>query len=109
MCWLSHPSGQPESSIDAFWWRGPDGWLNQHIFKVEPVAGVDRIFFFYMLRYLKPLFVGIARNKQTTGLGHVTKKDLEAMHVGVPDANTQGSIVRVLQPLDAKIDLNQCM
>ena len=25
-------SGQPETSIDAFWWRGPEGWLNQHIF-----------------------------------------------------------------------------
>ena len=24
-------SGQPETSIDAFWWRGPEGWLNQHV------------------------------------------------------------------------------
>ncbi len=74
-------SGQPESSIDAFWWRGQDGWLNQHIFKVSPNAEVDRTFFFYILRYLKPNFVGIARNKQTTGLGHVTRRDLENIEV----------------------------
>lgn len=29
-------SGQPETSIDAFYWDGPDGWLNQHVFKVLP-------------------------------------------------------------------------
>ena len=58
-------SGQPETSIDAFWWRGPEGWLNQHIFRVTPDPSIDTTFFYYLLRYLKPNFVGIARNKQT--------------------------------------------
>lgn len=102
-------SGQPESSIDAFWWRGVDGWLNQHIFKIEPVEGVDSVFFFYLLRYLKPLFVEIARNKQTTGLGHVTKRDLEAMQVGLPDLATQRAVARILGPFDDKIELNRRM
>ena len=62
-------SGQPETSIDAFWWRGPKGWLNQHVFRVTPNTPVDRTFFYYLLRYLKPNFVGIARNKQTQGWG----------------------------------------
>ena len=43
-------SGQPETSIDAFWWRGPDGWLNQHIFRVTPGDDIDRDFFYYLLR-----------------------------------------------------------
>jgi type I restriction enzyme S subunit len=77
-------SGQPETSIDVFWWRGPDGWLNQHIFKVTPNPEIDRIFFFYLLRYLRPNFVDIARNKQTTGLGHVTKRDLEQINAAFP-------------------------
>ena len=72
-------SGQPETSINAFWWRGPAGWLNQHVFRVTPADGIDRAFFYYLLRYLRPNFVGIARNKQTTGLGHVTKRDLEGI------------------------------
>ena len=60
-------SGQPDTSIDAFWWRGPEGWLNQHIFRVTPEHDVDEAFLYCLLRYLRPNFVAIARNKQTTG------------------------------------------
>jgi type I restriction enzyme S subunit len=102
-------SGQPETSIDAYWWRGPDGWLNQHIFKVTPRIGVDPVFLYYLLRYLKPNFVGIARNKQTTGLGHVTRRDLENLRVGLPLIEEQRAIARVLGSLDDKIELNRRM
>ena len=103
-------SGQPETSIDVFWWRGPDGWLNQHIFKVTPRPHIDRTFFFYLLRYLKPHFVGIARNKQTTGLGHVTRRDLERIEAAYPeDINEQRAIARILGALDDKIELNRQM
>src|SRR5258708_36499077 len=89
-------SGQPATSIDASCWRGPDGWLNQHVFKVTPGADVDRTFFYYILRYLKPNFVGIARNKQTTGLGHVTKSDLESIEVAFPPLPEQRLIAQIL-------------
>jgi type I restriction enzyme, S subunit len=102
-------SGQPETSIDVFWWRGPDGWLNQHSFRVTPVKSVDRTFFFYLLRYLKPNFVGIARNKQTTGLGHVTKHDLETIEVAYPTLPEQHAIAQILGTLDDKIELNRRM
>ena len=99
-------SGQPETSIDVFWWRGQDGWLNQHIFKVKPAESLDPVFFFYMLRYLKPNFIRIARNKQTTGLGHVTIADLKRMTVGVPPLPEQRAIAAILGALDDKIELN---
>ena len=102
-------SGQPETSIDAFWWRGPEGWLNQHIFRVTPEAGLDATFFYYLLRYLKPNFVGIARNKQTTGLGHVTKRDLENLEVAYPALSEQRAIAHILGTLDDKIELNRRM
>ena len=102
-------SGQPETSIDAFWWRGPEGWLNQHVFRVTPINGVDSTFFFYLLRYLKPNFVAIARNKQTTGLGHVTKRDLENIEAALPDFSEQHAIARILGTLDDKIELNRRM
>ena len=102
-------SGQPETSIDAFWWRGPEGWLNQHIFRVTPSDGIDTTFFFYLLRYLKPNFVAIARNKQTTGLGHVTKHDLENIEAAVPDIHEQHAIAHVLGTLDDRIELNRRM
>ena len=102
-CW----SGQPESSIDTYWWRGGDGWLNQHIFKVLPNAEVvDRGFFFQLLRYLRPNIVRIAQNKQTTGLGHVTKGDLERLMVAVPPRPEQQLIAATLSTLDDKIESN---
>ncbi|WP_414040762.1 restriction endonuclease subunit S [Acidithiobacillus sp. M4-SHS-6] len=100
-------SGQPDTSIDAFWWRGPEGWLNQHVFRVTPANGVDPTFFYYLLRYLKPNFVGIARNKQTTGLGHVTKRDLENIEAAYPDLPEQRAIAHILGTLDDKIELNR--
>ncbi|MDQ7088937.1 MAG: restriction endonuclease subunit S [Acidobacteriota bacterium] len=105
-------SGQPETSIDAFWWRGPEGWLNQHIFRVLPDVGIDPTFFFYLLRYLKPNFVAIARNKRATtaGLGHVTKRDLKNAHEeGVPPLPEQRAIAHILGTLDDKIELNRRM
>lgn len=102
-------SGQPETSIDAFWWRGQDGWLNQHIFKVIPKEELDPTFFFYILRYLKPNFIAIARNKQTTGLGHVTKRDLENIEAAFPSLPEQKCIASVLGALDDKIELNRRM
>lgn len=100
-------SGQPETSIDVFWWHGPEGWLNQHVFRVTPTEGVDPTFLYYLLRYLRPNFVGIASNKQTTGLGHVTKRDLEAIEAASPDISEQRSIAHILGTLDDKIELNR--
>ena len=102
-------SGQPETSIDAFRWRGPEGWLNQHIFRVTPAAGIDATFLFYLLRYLNPHFVAIARNKQTIGLGHVTKHDLENIEAALPDRQEQRAIAHILGTLDDKIELNRRM
>ena len=102
-------SGQPETSIDAFWWRGQEGWLNQHVFRVTPDPCVDSTFFYYLLRYLKPNFVAIARNKQTTGLGHVTRRDLENIEAALPPLPEQRAIAHILSTLDDKIELNRRM
>jgi type I restriction enzyme S subunit len=101
-------SGQPETSIDVFWWHGPDGWLNQHVFRVTPTQ-VDRRFLYYLLKYLKPNFVGIARNKQTTGLGHVTKHDLRNIQGAYPDGPEQRALANILGALDDKIATNARM
>lgn len=50
-------SGQPETSIDVFWYNGPDGWLNQHIFKVLPNEICQEKFLYFLLKYIKPCFV----------------------------------------------------
>lgn len=100
-------SGNPQTSIDVYWYDLPDGWLNQHIFKVTPdETAVDKYFFFYVMKYLKPTFTTIATNKQTTGLGHVTIADLKRLSVIVPERGLQKKIARILGTLDDKIKIN---
>jgi type I restriction enzyme S subunit len=77
-------SGSPETSIDAFIWAGGDAWLNQHIFAVRENGKKSKSYLFALLKHLMPEFIRIATNKQTTGLGHVTRKDMERMHVCLP-------------------------
>lgn len=99
-------SGNPETSIDVFWYNLPDGWLNQHIFKITPKSFVDKYFLYYLLKYLKPIFKSIASNKQTTGLGHITIKDLKELIVFLPNIKIQKDITTILRSLDEKIQLN---
>lgn len=98
-------SGNPDTSIDVFRWEGEDGWLNQHIFKVTAGEGLSEGFLFFLLKWLRPRFAEIARNKQTTGLGHVTIQDLKRMRVAVPDDHEQAQILQIIGPLQEKIDL----
>lgn len=102
-------SGNPDTSIDVFRWQGEEGWLNQHIFKVTPREGISADFLFFMLKWLKLRFAEIARNKQTTGLGHVTIQDLKRMQVAVPPIDEQASIVEIIGLLQEKIELNRRM
>lgn len=38
------------ATLDAFIWRGNDGWLNQHIFKAEPQPNVNRHYFYWITK-----------------------------------------------------------
>ena len=103
-------SGNPQTSIDIFRYNLPDGWLNQHIFKVVPNEDVvDKDFFFYLMKALKPNFTKIATNKQTTGLGHVTIADLKRLVVTIPSITRQKEIAKILSALDDKIELNNAI
>lgn len=100
-------SGNPDTSIDVYRYTLPDGWLNQHIFKVTPNQKlVDKDYLFYLLKYLKSRFKKIARNKQTTGLGHVTIADIKKMQLVLPQKESQIKIGRILRSLDDKIESN---
>ncbi|CAM8643581.1 restriction endonuclease subunit S [Sphingobium cupriresistens] len=77
-------SGNPDTSIDAFIWTGGEAWLNQHIFAVRENGKMDRPTLHTMLKWLMPQFAELARNKQTTGLGHVTKDDMKRLLIAKP-------------------------
>jgi len=78
-------SGNPDTSIDTFVWSHGEAWLNQHIFKVAPYRKMDRSFVLMLLKFMRPAFADIARDKQTTGLGHVTVADLKRLLTVKPD------------------------
>ena len=105
-------SGNPDTSIGTFIWSKNDGLLNQHIFKVKPLNREWRSFIISVLRSNQRVFADIARNKQTTGLGHVTVKDLkEMMCPTAPDtvmkafANATDDILQRSQNSTLEIDL----
>ncbi len=76
---------------------------------MTPCDGVSGDFLFFLLKWLKPMFAEIARNKQTTGLGHITIQDLKRTSVGIPGAKEQAEIVGVIGPIQNKIELNRRM
>jgi len=92
-------SGNPDTSIDTFVWAHGPAWLNQHIFRVEPNSADERTFVLATLKYLRPVFAEIARNKQTTGLGHVTAGDMQRLLVVKPDARILAAWNREAAPL----------
>ncbi len=92
-------SGNPDTSIDTFIWAHGEAWLNQHIFRVDLHSSGQRYFVLATLKHLRPVFAEIARNKQTTGLGHVTAGDMQRLLVAKPDARVLAVWDRVAAPI----------
>lgn len=92
-------SGNPDTSIDTFLWTGGKAWLNQHIFAVRPNGKRSKPYLHALLKFLKPEFAELARNKQTTGLGHVTKADMQRMMVCAASSEVHKAFDRLIEPI----------
>ncbi|MDC0183752.1 restriction endonuclease subunit S [Candidatus Poseidoniales archaeon] len=92
-------SGSPKTSIFPLIWEGPAGWLNQHIFKVVPKEGISQDFLHLLLICLNRELIFLASNRMTTGLGHVTKSDLQRLRVNLPSKKERENIVRAAYPI----------
>jgi type I restriction enzyme S subunit len=92
-------SGSPDTSLEAFLWSGGRGLLNQHIFKVISPTAAEKRFVYYLLQYLRPVLVETARNKQTTGLGHVTIADMKRLMVCMPSKEVLAAFEGVVAPI----------
>ncbi|MCK9608044.1 MAG: restriction endonuclease subunit S [Methylomonas sp.] len=100
-------SGNPDTSIDTFVWHHGKAWLNQHIFRVIPHAAGERSFVLQMLKKLRPTFAELARNKQTTGLGHVTVADMKCLFVIHPDKSALDLFHTIVAPIHERIFENE--
>lgn len=82
------------------WDRGP-AWLNQHLFKVIPAPGVDKVWLQYLLDYS----VGeLEKKTHGTTMKHITKRELLGHPVWVPPLNEQRRIVDLISSIDHAID-----
>lgn len=100
-------SGNPDTSIDTFVWAHEPAWLNQHIFRVLPQSSDERAFVLQLLRHLRPVFSELARNKQTTGLGHVTVADLKRLQIVKPNNLVMVEFDRLIAPVQSRIFSNE--
>jgi type I restriction enzyme S subunit len=87
-------SGNPETSLEVFKWFGGPALLNQHIFRISFADGQDPVFVYCLLKQLKSQLIKIAEGKQTTGLGHVTVKDMKELFVPCPEADALTSFTQ---------------
>ncbi len=89
------------ASLDVYVWKGPQAWLNQHIFKIEHKGCIIKKFLFYALkRYLNEI------KAQTHGAGmvHITKSKFEATTFNLPPFNEQKRIVAKIEELFSELD-----
>jgi type I restriction enzyme S subunit len=92
-------SGNPDTSIDTFIWTGGPAWLNQHIFAIRDNGTRKPAYLYSLLKSLNPIFSELARNKQTTGLGHVTKDDLKRLQIVVPSSLVEVGFNSIVEPI----------
>ena len=72
-------------------WRGPEGVLNQHIFRVEPKNTVDPRWLYEALRRAVDVLAPSARGFKGS-LVHLRKRDLLRFPIEVPPAREQARI-----------------
>ena len=79
------------ASLGVYIWKGDDAWLNQHIFKVEPLPFVDKQFLYYLFQYLISEFY---IRSHGSGMVHITKKEFETTIALLPPLSEQSRIVK---------------
>ena len=99
-------SGSPETSLDAFLWSNGPGLLNQHIFNVITGNQAEKRFVYYLLKHLRSILVSTAKDKQTTGLGHVTVADMKRLRVCNPSKEIREAFDHQIAPIFDRVFSN---
>jgi len=108
--WHVHPgdllfawSGQRGVSFGARLWDGPEGVLNQHIFKVLPKESlVTRAFLYRLLRFRQMNIEDAAHGFKDSFL-HVTRGELGGVSAGVPPFDEQEQIELRIAAYESKL------
>jgi len=108
--WHVHPgdllfawSGQRGMSFGARLWNGPEGVLNQHIFRVLPKESlVSKAFLYRLLRFRQVNIEDSAHGFKDSFL-HVTRGELGRVNAGVPPLDEQERIELRIATYESKL------
>ena len=92
-------------TLEALFWFGGRGALNQHLFKVSSAA-FPKWFLYLWIRQHLPWFRQIASSKATT-MGHIKRGHLAEAQVVVPDKETLLAADQTIGPLYELISRNE--
>lgn len=99
-------SGTPGTSFGAHEWKGLEGALNQHIYKIDFCEKlISKAFFKYAINQKLDELIGKAQG--AVGLRHVTKSSFVSTTICFPPLNEQIRIANKLDRLLAKVDAAQ--
>lgn len=87
------------ATLGAYFWNGPEGVLNQHIFKVE--SNIDKRFHKYLI---ESKIADMLSQTHGSGMVHITKSKFDAIPVAVPPLDEQQRIVAMLEDHLSRLD-----
>jgi type I restriction enzyme S subunit len=100
-------SGNRGTSFGPYIWKGNEGLLNQHIFKVVPNKRVSKQFLYYQLSRLTVIIENTAHGG--SGLVHVKKTDLVNFTLDLPPLTEQSRIADILTTVDNTISKTEAI
>ncbi|MEM9081871.1 MAG: restriction endonuclease subunit S, partial [Verrucomicrobiota bacterium] len=92
------------ASLGVYLWKRGNAWLNQHIFRVAPEIGVEKLYLYYLLQNAIDHFYAKARG---SGMVHITKGELVGTHLPLPPLNEQKRIVAKIEELFSELDAGE--
>lgn len=87
------------ATLGAYFWDGPEGVLNQHIFKVE--SNIDKRFHKYLI---ESKIAEMLAQTHGSGMVHITKSKFDSIPVAIPPLDEQRRIVTILEDHLSRLD-----
>lgn len=80
-------------SLGVWWWTDGNAVLNQHLYRVIPVEGVNKRFLYYALQWVIPF---LEEQMHGSTMTHITQNALRTTRIPIPPLSIQQSIADYL-------------